>query len=593
MDIYSFLNQYNNIEYGLDYELFISYNESDFIQNWDKTIFNLLAKISEIGFRFNEGKIIYNPLFLYEDGSRSFFIDDLSDADFDLLKEINYNQLANNVKAFIADLIWSQRKDYEYSNIAVNAYYELFKALKNNINSKFDIDIIRRALFIATQIKSDDFSKSCCKLIYDIINTDVTLIENTFKRIYLIDILIQYDKDRLADLIAILDEEIELSKENLHRSEHAYRSKLNCLKALKQSENIKLTNIDFANFYVNYADCLTQSSLDDILVAKKCYIDAIELYRNNGKTEEVIFVREKVEQIEPLVVEQLQSIKVELDVTSIIEEIKNDITDLSLEECIIYFLKVVDFPRKDSLKQRIKDEIKISPLQSMIPVSIVNKTGRVICLLDPIISVDLDEDSFELDRHLAHKLLIETQIYSLGIEYLINHIKQTFDVSPDSLDFLVQDNLIVPENRTSIFKYAIYLFFNDRRYEAMHILAPQVENLFRELVKNCGGVITTIDKNGISQVKLLKSIFETTELVECYNSDILFLFRALLIENTCGNIRNDIAHGLLDEDDIKRSEYSYFFGALIKLILYSSKTAFSIIKGSNKLKNIFIVNKSK
>lgn len=63
MDIYSFLNQYNNTEYGLDYEIFINYNESDFTQNWDKTIFNLLAKISEIGFRFNEGKIIYNLLF--------------------------------------------------------------------------------------------------------------------------------------------------------------------------------------------------------------------------------------------------------------------------------------------------------------------------------------------------------------------------------------------------------------------------------------------------------------------------------------------------------------------------------------------------
>lgn len=110
MDIYSFLNQYNNTEYGLDYEIFINYNEADFTQNWDKTIFNLLAKISEIGFRFNEGKIIYNPLFLYEDNSRSFFIDDLSDEDFDLLKEINYNQLSNNVKAFIADLIWTQKK---------------------------------------------------------------------------------------------------------------------------------------------------------------------------------------------------------------------------------------------------------------------------------------------------------------------------------------------------------------------------------------------------------------------------------------------------------------------------------------------------
>ncbi|WOB46450.1 DUF4209 domain-containing protein [Veillonella atypica] len=187
---------------------------------------------------------------------------------------------------------------------------------------------------------------------------------------------------------------------------------------------------------------------------------------------------------------------------------------------------------------------------------------------------------------MAHKLLIETQIYSLGIEYLINYIKQKYDINPDALDFLVQDNLIVPENRRSIFKYALYLFLNDKRYEAMHILAPQVENLFRELAQNCGGSVTTIDKDGTGQVKLLKSIFETTELLECYNPDILFLFRALLIERACGNIRNDIAHGLLDENDIEGSVYSYFFGALIKLILYTSKGAFAIIKHSNKLKHI-------
>lgn len=589
MDIYSFLDKYNNVEYGIDHELFSNYTESLLSQDFDKVIFKLLSKISEIGFRFNEGKIIYNPLFSYEDGSRSFYIDDLNDEDFELLKKINYIKLPNNAKAFIADLIWTQKEDYEYSNIAINAYYELFRVLKNNINSKFDIEIIRRALFIAAQIKNDNFSKFCCEVIYSFVISDALPFKDCFKRIYFIDILIQYDKDRMSDLIAILDKEIELSKDNLYRSEHAYKSKLKCLKGLKQFENIKLTNIALADFFVNHADCLTKSSLDEILTAKKCYIDAIELYRNNGKAQDAVFICKKLEQIEPLVVEQLQPIKVELNVTSIINEIKNDIKDLSLEECIIYFLKVVDFPRKDSLRQQIKDEFKISPLSSRIPVSIVNKTGRVLCLLAPIMSVDLDVDSFELDRHLAHKLLIETQIYFLGIEYLINHIKQTFDVSPEALDFLVEDNLIVPENRRSIFKYAIYLFFNDKRYEAMHILAPQVENLFRELAKNCGGSITTIDKNGIGQVKLLKSILETAELLECYNSDILFLFRALLIESSCANIRNDIAHGLLDKDDIKRSEYSYFFGVLIKLILYTSKKAFSIIKDSNQLKNILMV----
>ena len=63
MDIYSFLDKYNNVEYGIDHELFSNYTESLLSQDFDKVIFKLLSKISEIGFRFNEGKIIYNPLF--------------------------------------------------------------------------------------------------------------------------------------------------------------------------------------------------------------------------------------------------------------------------------------------------------------------------------------------------------------------------------------------------------------------------------------------------------------------------------------------------------------------------------------------------
>ena len=37
----------------------------------------------------------------------------------------------------------------------------------------------------------------------------------------------------LLDSIVILDKEIGLSKDNLYRAEHAYKSKLKCLKEFK------------------------------------------------------------------------------------------------------------------------------------------------------------------------------------------------------------------------------------------------------------------------------------------------------------------------------------------------------------------------
>lgn len=59
----------------------------------------------------------------------------------------------------------------------------------------------------------------------------------------------------------------------------------------------------------------------------------------------------------------------------------------------------------------------------------------------------------------------------------------------------------------------------------MHILAPQVENLFRNIAKEVGGLTITLDNDGASKEKVLKSIFDLPELLDCYDNDILFLLK--------------------------------------------------------------------
>ena len=142
------------------------------------------------------------------------------------------------------------------------------------------------------------------------------------------------------------------------------------------------------------------------------------------------------------------------------------------------------------------------------------------------------------------------------------------------LSFLVEDNPIIPSGREDIFQSALYYGITGKLYVALHILAPQVENLFRELAKNCGAITSTLNDDSTSDAKLLTSLFELPELLDCYDNDILFLFQGLMNEKNGANIRNNIAHGLMDEWASNSGASYFFFCWVIKLLSFTARSCY-------------------
>jgi hypothetical protein len=75
-------------------------------------------------------------------------------------------------------------------------------------------------------------------------------------------------------------------------------------------------------------------------------------------------------------------------------------------------------------------------------------------------------------------------------------------------------------------------------------------------------------------------------LNECYDNDILFTFKGLLNEEAGANIRNEIAHGLLNEVNACTGVCLFFDATVIKLLLLTSPEAYSVYKSSEKLQCI-------
>ena len=168
----------------------------------------------------------------------------------------------------------------------------------------------------------------------------------------------------------------------------------------------------------------------------------------------------------------------------------------------------------------------------------------------------------------------ETIALNLGLEYL----RRFGDFAVDELDFLVNNNPIIPENREEILKEGLHLALSGRMYAALHILLPQTEQIFRNLVKMCGDSVTFLNDDGTESIKTLSLLFKSEKLKEAYSEDIIFTFQSIMDVPAGENLRNMIAHGVLDPQSGNGGSALCFVCLLIKLLCLYSPAVQPIIR---------------
>lgn len=141
-----------------------------------------------------------------------------------------------------------------------------------------------------------------------------------------------------------------------------------------------------------------------------------------------------------------------------------------------------------------------------------------------------------------------------------------------------EDNAIIPDNRAEIIKDGLYLGLTGNLYAAMHILLPQVENIFRNLVKICGDTTTFLKDDGTETYKPLSTLLKSEKLKDCFDENIIFTFQSVMDEPIGENLRNLNAHGIFEPDKGNGSSALYFLCLVIRLLSMYSLSAFTIVK---------------
>lgn len=590
MDIYGLLNKIIlNENFQLSSNLFIQ-TDRERLDEKDKRLFDILKNISSLGIEIRNSGITFHPKFVMADGRRTFSIEDITDDDYEVLKSVDFKKLPLILRSLVADILWTQKKDFEAAQIAAESYWELCQLWYAGGDDLGTLDMIRRAVCISVQTKQKSLYSQICAWFEDFLYSAVS--RNCFITLRIMELFAEQKNSNISLFLPVLDDIISLNGDNVLIVEQAYQLKTKCFLKLKDGESVTSSNLYLAQYYVDFAQNIVKDNIHNVLKAVNFFQKAIILYRNNGASVQAEKTHKRLVEIQKEIPKIMDPISIELDIKDVIDNIKINMEGLTFEESVIRLSQLIVFDSQESIKNKVIEEIKESPLLHLFGKNLMNEYGQTILWLPPIDLQNVEEDPKILELYMYQNTLKQQQLIGdIWIKNILLFMKERFVVENSMIDFLVKNNPIIPEGRESIFKTAICMFLRGEFYEALHILAPQTENLFRNIAKDVGGLTVTLEEDGSSMEKVLSSIFNLPEILDSYNNDILFIFKGLLNEQAGANIRNKIAHGIIEEAACSSGVCLYFGAAVIKLLTYTSVPCYKILKNSKKLKYFEVPNK--
>ena len=591
VNIYELLNRIIvNKRYSLSHNLFIEADRTELSEE-ERSIFDLLKNIVSLRTKIHNDGIEFHPMFVMADGSRAFSIEDISEDDYLILHSLKLEKMPLILRALIADILWTNKKEFNAAKIAANAYWELFTLWYRDDDNVGTIDIIRRAVCISAQTKQTLLFEKIQGWFVDFLEKKAANNDGFFA-LRVMELFFGQKNFDVSIFLPVLDDLIDGNSDNIAKVEQAYKLKTECLFKLKRKEDAIKNNNLLADYYLEFAEKIFKKDIQGALRAVNFYQKGIMLYRNNGESDKADAAHKRLVEIQKEIPKIMVPFSVELDIKGVIDNLKANMEGLSFEECVIRLTQMFVFEKQEDIKKRVIEEFKDNPISHLFGKSLINAQGQTVLALHPLDIHDPEKDPKLMELHMYQNALEKQKVAGdIWVKNALIIIRDKFVIDKSMVEFLVKDNPIIPDGRERIFQSGLYMFLNGDYYEALHILAPQVENLFRNIAREVGGLTVTLEKDGSSMEKVLSSILSLPELVDCYDNDILFTFRGLLNEQAGANIRNEIAHGIISEYACSTGVCLYFGVAVIKLLSLTSASCYQILKNSKKLKHFEVPKK--
>lgn len=505
----------------------------------------------------------FKPFAVFHD-RRSVIPDDMLDADILFFAEIVDAVNDDWLKARLSDLVWLKGKprNTAFALKAIDAYRSL--PLDTDTWIRGGRDCWSRAISLARMLKGGAGDRLEQMETSIIAAFNAATRADGFLGLWLADLLKSNGLGRahradLARKMETLAHEFE-GDGDLHRSREYFSVAADWHRAIPDEVKAAEMTVAVAEGWVKEAVARSASESSSHMVAASFYENAIQIYRAVPRAERATHrVDERIAELRAHLNDSGEKSLGEMglirtpgvDITQIVENARKSVTGKSAQEALLAFANLHRGANAEDLRKSALERMRQHPLQSLFAATVMSRDGRVVAKR-PAMSLNgelTEGDEIAIraemirDYGILVSIVVQGDIWPALEVLLLEHRLREADFTE-----LARHSPIVPKERSGLFGKALFAGFERDFVTALHLLIPQIEHLLRVHLKQAGAKTTNLDKDGVQNENGMSTLMDLPETEQVFGKDLAFELKSLFCDAFGPNLRNELAHGLLDED---------------------------------------------
>ena len=506
--------------------------------------------------------------------SRSFALGDLAKNEVDLIAYV-YSEVSNPMlRSRLADIVWILRKDFKAATAAIDAYCALtIEGETWNTNGR---DCVERAGTLCLMLGTGVDDK-LAKLKANVLAAFKTAHypEDGYFSLQLAEVLLRFthSEDDAEDICNYLEQvAISTIEDRDYEASRQYAELGAKWFSAQDNEQKKWALIELqARAWSGHAN-MQITDLNNPLAALGFYDQSIKLYRsipraNRGEyvENEIVRLKEEYRNAGHLTADNLVPLSTTIDISDMVRAVVSDVSGKPLPDALFKMANLTR-PKKREFRKSAEESADKQPISSLMSSTGMLSDGRV--------SGKKPGAMEDYEAHIWHKMLeqysqeilIMTQgLIIPGLETFMNEHQLTVR------DFvhIAQLSPIVPPDRHHIIGKGLHEGYQQDFASAISILIPQLENIIRYYLDKRGTETTTTTPEGTIHYVGMSNLVDKEPIEDIFGEDYVFEFKALFCDSQGSNLRNDLAHGIIDDDRYCSIEAVYAWHIIFKLIFNS------------------------
>ena len=513
----------------------------------------------------SDGVVFYSP-----------DIQDLDAESFAHLEERATSCINPVMRARYADLVWdmknkaiAQRPNVEFARTAIDSYLEAIEKERYEMDM-FGVDWLARDLQLARSIKDEERTKRVVDAIFAFYDK-IAEVGRAGTWIFLFDLLYGEkctNTDQETRIVAQLEAmfakvtDTTPSKTGVFSydpfaAEAAADRLLRHYHKLNDRPNVERVMKAFGGTFEHMAG---QASP---MMASIWLPKIVERYQQEGLKDDAERAQLLAQAEGKNIAAHMKTVHVESELKQ--EDVDNLVAklvlpgdlDTSLTRIGVYFMPDVDAVR--TLLERLRTD---APFLSMIPVSFVDEEGNPTAVMG---ALDDDEDG-RVYQQLGRSL----QFLQPILAYTLKKLREVLHPSVDDLLGFLSKSPLFAGLRQELLRDGLTAYEQGDFVKAIHVVIPQVECALREFLGRLGVPTRKPAWNhpGVNEAKNLNYILADQRMRGVLKERLWRYLTLVYVEKRGGlNLRNDVAHGLLDPAAFNQQIADYVFHSLLALSL--------------------------